>query len=115
MGMGKRPRRTPSSGGDDHWLAQGEEVTALFECALRYVLQRNRTVAERSVLELMRCLDLHSREVGGRVLAHFDSCLAQLERGQFDDAFETLSELQESWAEALATFRRDRNRASHVN
>ena len=112
-----RPRRKRSGefGDGDEWASRGEEVTALFECALRYVGEGNRQVAERSVLELMRCLDSGGRGVGGRVLAHFDICLAQLERGDFDDAFEVLMMLKDSWVEALAALRRDRTRASNVN
>jgi hypothetical protein len=115
---GSRPSRgrAPEPDGDDEeWIARGEEVTALFECALRYVGEGNRPVAERSVLELMRCLDSGGRGAGARVLAHFDTCLAQLERGEFDDAFEVLLMLKESWIEALAALRRDKNRASNVH
>jgi hypothetical protein len=107
--MGKAPPE------NEEWLVRGEEVTALFDCALRYVGEGNRPVAERSVLELMRCLNAGGRGAGGRVLAHFDACLDQLERGEFDDAFDALLMLKESWTEALAELRRDRNRASNVN
>ena len=99
----------------DEWIARGEEVTALFECALRYVGEGNRPVAEQSVLELMRCLDAGGRGAGGRVLAHFDACLVQLEHGEFDDAFEMLLMLKDSWVEALAALRRDRTRASNIH
>jgi hypothetical protein len=75
----------------------------------------NRPVAEQSVLELMRCLDAGGRGAGGRVLAHFDMCLVQLEHGEFDDALEMLLMLKDSWVEALAALRRDRTRASNVN
>lgn len=108
--MGKAPREH-----DDGWLVRGEEVTALFDCALRCVGEGNRPVAERSILELMRCLNAGGRGAGGRVLAHFDACLAQLMRGELDDAFEGLLMLKESWTEALAELRRDRTRASNVN
>jgi len=100
---------------DDLWLVQGEEVTGLFECALRYVGEGNRPVAEQSVLELMRCLNAGGRGAGARVLAHFDDCLGQLERGEFEDAFEMLLMLKDSWVEALAALRRDRTRASNIN
>ena len=100
---------------EDRWLAKGEEVTALFDCAVRGLAERNRTVAEKSVLALMGHLDPEGRETGARVLAHFDSCLATLERGDFDEALEVLLELKESWVEALATLRRDRSRAAHLN
>ena len=113
--MRSRRRGGPDFADGDEWIARGEEVTALFECALRYVGEGNRQVAERSVLELMRCLDSGGRGVGGRVLAHFDACLAQLERGDFDDAFEVLMMLKDSWVEALAALRRDRTRASNIN
>jgi hypothetical protein len=112
----RRPRRRRAADGDGgEWIARGEEVTALFECALRYVGEGNRPVAEQSVLELMRCLDAGGRGAGGRVLAHFDACLVQLEHGEFDDAFEMLLMLKDSWVEALAALRRDRTRASNVN
>jgi len=108
-------RRRPQLSEDGEWFTRGEEVTALFEVALRYVGEGNRPGAERSVLELMRCLDSGGRGAGARVLAHFDTCLAQLERGEFDDAFEVLLMLKESWIEALAAMRKDRNRASNVH
>ena len=100
---------------DYEWIVRGEEVTALFECALRYVVEENRPVAEQSVLELMRCLNAGGRGAGARVLAHFDACLVQLEQGEFEDAFEVLTMLKDSWVEALAALRRDRTRAAHVN
>ncbi len=111
----RRGRRHESPEDGEEWVTRGEEVTALFECALRFVGEGNRSGAERSVLELMRCLDSGGRGAGARVLAHFDTCLAQLERGEFDDAFEVLLMLKESWTEALAAMRRDRNRASNVH
>jgi hypothetical protein len=110
-----RRRRPELSEDGEEWFTRGEEVTALFEVALRYVGEGNRPGAERSVLELMRCLDSGGRGAGARVLAHFDTCLAQLERGEFDDAFEVLLMLKESWTEALAAMRKDRNRASNVH
>lgn len=115
--MVKAPRE---EGNDDRmeseeWLVRGEEVSALFECALRYVGEGNRSVAERSVLELMRCLNAGGRGAGARVLAHFDTCLVQLERGEFDDAFDNLLMLKDSWVEALAELRRDRTRASNIH
>ena len=109
----RRDREDPEH--DDGWLVRGEEVTALFECALRYVSEENRPVAEQSVLELMRCLNAGGRGAGARVLAHFDDCLVQLEQGEFEDAFEVLMMLKDSWVEALAALRRDRTRASNVN
>jgi len=109
--MEKGPREAEQ----EEWLVRNEEVTALFECALRYVEEGNRPVAERSVLELMRCLNGGGRGAGARVLAHFDDCLAQLERGEFEDAFENLMMLKDSWVEALAELRRDRTRASNVH
>lgn len=102
-------------GGVDRWLEDGEEVTALFDCALRGVEQGNRVLAEQTVIELMGHLDPKGREAGGRVLAHFDSCLARIEQGAFEEAMELLLDLRESWVEALASLRRDRHRASNVN
>lgn len=99
----------------DEWLVRGEEVSALFDCALRCVGEGNRPVAERTVLELMRCLNAGGRGAGARVLAHFDDCLVQLERGEFEEAFDNLLMLKDSWVEALADLRRDRTRASNVN
>ena len=106
-------------GGDaaelDRWLARGEELLSLFDCALRGCQEENRTLTQRAVLDLMGRLDPKGRESGGRVLAHFDACLSDLERGDFENAFEALLDLKESWMEALATLRRDRNRAANLN
>lgn len=106
-------------GGDaaelDRWLVRGEELLSLFDCALRGCQEENRALTQRAVLDLMGRLDPKGREPGGRVLAHFDSCLSDLERGDFEGAFEALLDLKESWMEALATLRRDRNRAANLN
>jgi hypothetical protein len=99
----------------DRWLLRGEEVLALFDCALRGCQEENRAIAERAVLDLMGRLEHRSRDTGGRVLAHFDSCLTDLERGDFENAFEALLDLKESWMEAMASLRRDRNRAANLN
>ncbi|MGE5177440.1 MAG: hypothetical protein ACM3JJ_13840 [Hyphomicrobiales bacterium] len=99
----------------DRWIENGEEVTALFDCALRGVEQGNRTLAQQTVIELMGHLDPKGREAGGRVLAHFDSCLARIEQGAFEEAMELLLDLKDSWVEALAALRRDRQRASNVH
>lgn len=99
----------------DRWLEDDEAVTALFDCALRGVLERNRLLARRTVIELMGRLDSKGREAGGRVLAHFDSCLSRIEQGAFDEAMELLLDLRDSWVEALAALRRDRHRASNVH
>jgi hypothetical protein len=99
----------------DRWLHRGEEILALFDCALRGCQLEDRALTEQSVLDLMGRLDSKGREAGGRVLARFDGCLFDLERGDFEGAFEALLELRESWEEALATLRRDRTRAEHLN
>ena len=99
----------------DRWLARGEELLSLFDCALRGCQEENRSLTQRAVLDLMGRLDARGRETGGRVLAHFDACLSDLERGDFEGAFEALLDLKESWMEALATLRRDRNRAANLN
>jgi hypothetical protein len=101
--------------GVDRWLEDGETVTALFDCALRGVEQGDRILAEQTVIELMGHLDPKGREAGGRVLAHFDSCLARIEQGEFDEAMELLLDLRDSWMEALAALRRDQHRASNLN
>lgn len=110
---------TSPQGGDsgdlDQWVERGEEVLALFDCALRGCQEENRTVTEQAVLDLMGRLDPKGREAGARVLAHFDACLWDLERGDFEGAFESLLDLKESWVEAMATLRRDRSRASSLN
>lgn len=72
-------------------------------------------MTEQAVLDLMGRLDPKGREAGGRVLAHFDACLWDLERGDFEGVFESLLDLKESWVEAMASLRRDRNRASSLN
>lgn len=104
-----------NSGELDHWIERGEDVLALFDCALRSCQELNRTISEKAVLDLMRELDPNGREAGGRVLAHFDACLCDLERGDFEGAFEALLDLKESWVEAMDTLRRDRSRAANLN
>ncbi len=115
-----RTARAKRAGGGDsealaQWLEHCEEIQVLFDCALRGCVDENRAFAEQTVLDLMERLDSKGREAGSRVLAHFDSCLCDLERGDFEGAFDVLLELKESWVEALATLRRDRNRAANLN
>jgi hypothetical protein len=109
----KRRRSEPEA--LTQWLEQCEEILVLFDCALRACVDENRALTEQTVLDLMGRLDPKGREAGGRVLAHFDSCLTDLERGDFRGAFEALLELKESWVEALATLRRDKSRAANLN
>ncbi len=109
-----RPRRWDPSE-LDLWLERGEEVLALFDCALQGCVQENRALTEQAVFDLMGRLDPRGREAGGRVLAHFDACLCDLERGDFQGAFEALVDLKDSWMEAMATLRRDRDRAANLN
>jgi hypothetical protein len=99
----------------ERWLERGDEVTALFECALRGCLLGDRDVAEQSVYELMRALDSQGRVAGNRVLGHFDTCLTELAQGDFEDAFEALSTLRDHWVEALDALRRDYQRADRLH
>jgi hypothetical protein len=97
------------------WLERGDEVTALFECALRGCLLGDRGVAEQSVYELMRALDPQGRAAGNRVFGHFDTCLTDLAQGDFEDAFQALSTLRDHWVEALDALRRDHRRADRLH
>lgn len=99
----------------ERWIERGDHVTALFECALRGCLFGDRRVAERSVYELMHALDSQGRTVGSRVLEHFDSCLTDLAKGDFEEAFEALSTLRDHWVEALDALRRDCDRADRLH
>ncbi|MEK7316968.1 MAG: hypothetical protein AAB011_12365 [Candidatus Eisenbacteria bacterium] len=97
------------------WLERGDQVTALFECALRGCLLMDRHVAEESIYELMRALDSQGRAAGNRVLEHFDSCLTDVAEGDYEDAFQALSMLRDHWVEALDALRRDCNRADRLH
>lgn len=99
----------------ERWLERGDEVTALFECALRGCLLGDRRVAERSIYELMQALDSQGRAAGNRVLEHFDSCLTDVAEGEFEDAFQALSTLRDHWVEALDALRRDCRRADRLH
>ena len=110
-GQGRRDARAATQ----RWLEKGDEVTALFECALRGCLLGDRDVAEQSVYELMRALDSQGRVAGNRVLGHFDTCLTDLAQGDFEDAFEALSTLRDHWVEALDALRRDCSRADRLH
>lgn len=108
-------RRREATAASTRWLERGDEVTALFECAIRGCLIGDRTVAEQSVYELMRALDTQGRAVGNRVLGHFDTCLTDLAQGDFEDAFQALSTLRDHWVEALEGLRRDHRRADRLH
>jgi hypothetical protein len=99
----------------DRWLERGDQVTALFECALRGCLLGDRQVAEESIYELMRALDSQGRAAGNRVLEHFDTCLTDVAEGEFEDAFQALSMLRDHWVEALDALRRDCQRADRLH
>jgi hypothetical protein len=113
-GKPAKRRRDPRAA-TERWLEHGDEVTALFECALRGCLLGDRDVAEQSVYELMRALDSQGRVAGNRVLGHFDTCLTELAQGDFEDAFEALSTLRDHWVEALDALRRDCQRADRLH
>jgi len=108
-------RRREAHAATERWLERGDEVTALFECALRGCLLGDREVAEESVYELMRALDSHGRAAGNRVLGHFDDCLTELAHGDFEVAFDALSTLRDHWVEALDALRRDHTRADRLH
>ena len=99
----------------ERWLVRGEEVTALFECALRGCMIGDRAVAEQSVYELMTALDPQGRTAGNRVLEHFDTCLTDLAEGDFEGVFQALSTLRDHWVEALDALRRDCLRADRLH
>jgi hypothetical protein len=67
------------------------------------------------VYELMHALDNQGRTVGSRVLEHFDSCLTELEQGDFEEAFHALAMLRDNWVEALNALRRDCDRADQLH
>jgi hypothetical protein len=48
----------------DRWIERGEEVLALFDCALRSCQEENRSIALRTVLDLMSRLEHRSRGRG---------------------------------------------------
>ena len=99
----------------DRWLRRCDEVLALFDCALRGCSTQSHPVVQRSLTESVRCLELASEDVAGRVLSLLEFCLAESEQGRFEEAAEVLIELKESWAEAIGTIRRDRTRAANLN
>lgn len=104
-----------SSAEMDRWLRRCDEVLALLDCALRGCRTRSHPVVQESLAESVRCLELASEDVAGRVLSLLDFCMTESEQGRFDEAAEVLTELKESWAEAIATIRRDRERAANLN
>ncbi len=99
----------------DRWLRRCDEVLALIDCALRGCRTQSHPVVRKSLSESIRCMELASEDVAGRVLGIFDYCLVESEQGRFDEAAEILVELKENWAQAIATIRRDRTRAANLN
>ena len=99
----------------DRWLRRCDEVLALLDCALRGCRTGSRPVIEEALRESMLCLELASEDVAGRVLGILDYCMTESAEGRFDEAAEALSDLKESWTEAIATIRRDRTRAANLN
>src|SRR2546422_339659 len=91
----------------DRWLRRCDEVQALLDCALRGCRTRSHPVVEEALRESMQCLELASEEVAGRVLGILDFCIAESAEGRFDEAAEVLTDLKESWTEAIASIRRD--------
>ncbi len=99
----------------ERWLRRCDEVLALLDCALRGCRSRSHPVVQEALRESIRCLDLASEDVAGRVLGILDFCLCESDQGRFDEAAEAIAELRESWTEAIATIRRDRTRAATLN
>ncbi len=99
----------------DRWLRRCDEVLALLDCALRGCDARSHPVVHRSLTESVRSLELASEDVAGRVRSLLEFCMAESDQGRFDEAAEVLIELKESWIEAIAMIRRDRDRAANLN
>ena len=99
----------------DRWLRRCDEVLALLDCALRGCRNESRPVVEEALRESMQCLELASEDVAERVLGILDYCMTESAEGRFDEAAEALSDLKESWTEAIASIRRDRTRAANLN
>ncbi len=99
----------------DRWLRRCDEVLALLDCALRGCRSGSRPVVEEAIRESMECLELASEDVAGRVMGILDYCMTESSEGRFDEAAEALTDLKESWTEAIATIRRDRSRAANLN
>lgn len=99
----------------DRWLSRCDEVLALLDCALRGCHARSHPVVHRALTESVRSLELASEDVAGRVLSLLDYCMAESGQGRFDEAAEVLIELKESWIEAMAMIRRERDRAATLN
>ncbi len=99
----------------ERWLSRCDEVLALLDCALRGCKTGSRPVVEEALRESMQCLELASEDVAGRVLGIMDFCLTESAEGRFEEAAEVLTDLKESWTEAIASIRRDRSRAANLN
>jgi hypothetical protein len=99
----------------ERWLSRCDEVLALLDCALRGCRNGSRPVVEEALRESMDCLELASEDVAGRVLGILDFCISESADGRFEEAAEVLTDLKESWTEAIASIRRDRNRAANLN
>ena len=99
----------------ERWLRRCDEVLALLDCALRGCRTGSGPVVEEALRESMQCLELASEDVAGRVFGILDFAIAESSEGRFDEAAEALSDLKESWTEALASIRRDRSRAANFN
>ena len=99
----------------DRWLSRCDEVLALLDCALRGCHAQSHPVVHRALTESVRSLELASEDVAGRVLTLLDYCIVESGQGRFDEAAEVLSELKESWIEAMTMIRRERDRAATLN
>ena len=99
----------------DRWLRRCDEVLALLDCALRGCRSGSRPVVEEALRESMECLELASEDVAGRVLGILDFCITESSEGRFEEAAEVLTDLKDSWTEAIASIRRDRHRAANLN
>ena len=99
----------------ERWLRRCDEVLALLDCALRGCRTGSGPVVEEALREWMQCLELASEDVAGRVCGILDFCIVESSEGRFEEAAEVLADLKESWTEAIASIRRDRNRAANFN
>ena len=83
-------------------MSTDQLVLVAYRVGLRALRKKDRRLATRVLSELVNGLNFDAGEIAGRLLVLYDYMLRQVREGQFAEAEMILSELHETWEQALA-------------
>lgn len=80
----------------------GQLVLMLYDHVITCLKESDQRGASKGIVELMGALDVDYQEISGRLFSLYEYCLAEVKKGNCDEACKMLSEMREMWATALA-------------